>query len=90
MSEILDSWPRKMALSEYRRITYIGDKAPDPRTLQRRIARRVLPGEKDGRLFYVFVGPDNRPMWPQHLLAHPDRADESTADRLIREVMEES
>ena len=76
-------WPKLMALGEYRRITYTGDRKPTLRTLKRLIDQSDLPGEKQGAHYYVGVGPDHRAMTPP---GHTD----TLADQILQSWLEET
>ncbi len=86
-------WPKRMALSEYRDIGYTGVRIPDIRTLQRRIDRQEMPGEQQGKTYYVWIGPHYELMDPPHIVSQKkqivEQAQSTTgnerADKLLAE-----
>lgn len=48
-------WPKRMAISDFRKIGFVGKKAPSITTLKRWIDNGQIPGEKLGTMYYVWV-----------------------------------
>ena len=57
-------WPKRMLLSAFIREGYVEGSAPHVETLRKRIKENKIPGEVQGSVFYVFVGPHNELMAP--------------------------
>ena len=90
MKPIRDTWPKRMAISDFRKIGFVGKKAPSITTLKRWIDGGQIPGEKLGTMYYVWINQTLE-------LEKPPRADitskmktgNNEADRIAEKFLEQ-
>jgi hypothetical protein len=77
------TWPKRMAIAQYIDEGFVQGSQPCPSTVKKRIKKGQIPGEMQGGVYYVWVGPNNQLMAPGH------SPGDALADAIMQEIEEE-
>ncbi len=64
MNTLGNTWPKRMKISDFRRVGFSSGSAPGIATLKRWIDRGKIPGEKFGSMYFVWIDKNLDLVWP--------------------------